>query len=142
MEVKELEKAVSKLVRVTKNGGGIVVSVQHPALTAGDWERESGQKLFRKLDDYFGKKVGSNMGGRGKRTILFQVLPQSLQDYTQPFLERGCVLTYLVEPRPHEAYKILNPKEYGDARRIPHFMILKFRKVTNQKRLVPRVKPF
>ena len=53
MDVKELDKAVGELVRVTRNEGDIVISVQHPIITAGDWERESGQKLFRKLDNYF-----------------------------------------------------------------------------------------
>jgi ubiquinone/menaquinone biosynthesis C-methylase UbiE len=129
MEVKELDKTVSELVRVTKNGGGIVASVQHPMLTAGDWERESGQKLFRKVDDYFTEReLEAVWENEAKERFSFKYYHRSLQDYTRPFLKRGCILTHLVEPHPYEAYRILNPKEYEDTRRIPHFIVFKFQK--------------
>jgi 2-polyprenyl-3-methyl-5-hydroxy-6-metoxy-1,4-benzoquinol methylase len=133
MDVKELDKAVGQLVRVTKNMGDIVVSVQHPTLTAGDWERESGQKLFRKLDDYFTKReLKTVWENEAKEPFSFKYYHRSLQEYAQPFLERRCVLTSLVEPYPHEAYKILNPKEYEDTTRIPHFIIFKFQKTASK----------
>ena len=136
MDVKELGKAVGELVRVTKNGGDIVISVQHPILTAGDWERESGQKLFRKLDDYFmERELEVVWEGEKKERVPFKYYHRSLQAYTQPFLERGCVLTRLIEPYPHKAYKTLNPREYEDTKRIPHFIIFKFRKQAS-KRLI------
>jgi len=132
MDVKELDKAIIELVRVTRNGGEIIISVQHPILTAGDWERESGQKLFRKLDNYFTEreleKVWEN---KRKERVSLKYYHRSLQAYTQPFLERGCVLTNLIEPHPHKVYKILNPREYEDTRRIPHFIIFKLRKKGN-----------
>lgn len=131
MEVKKLDRAVSELVRVTKNGGSIVVSVQHPILTAGDWERESGQKLFRKVDDYFTEReLEAVWENEAKERFSLKHYHRSLQDYTHPFLERGCTLTHLVEPYPHKAYEILNPKEYEDTRRIPHFIVLKFQKTS------------
>jgi 2-polyprenyl-3-methyl-5-hydroxy-6-metoxy-1,4-benzoquinol methylase len=129
MEVKELSKVTSELVRVTKNGGDIVISIEHPILTAGDWERESRQKLFRKLDDYYTERMlEAAWENERKERFTFRYYHRPLQGYTQPFLERGCVLTHLIEPYPHKAYKILNPKEYEDAQRIPHFIILKFQK--------------
>ena len=129
MEVKDLDKAVSELVRVTRKGGDIVISVQHPTLTAGDWERESGQKLFRKLDDYFTEKELEEVWeDERKEQVSFNYYHRSLQAYTQPFLEKGCVLTHLFEPHPHEVYKTLNPREYEDTKRIPHFIIFKFRR--------------
>lgn len=134
MDLKELDKAVSELVRVTRNGGDIVISVQHPILTAGDWERESGQKLFRKLDDYFmERELEAVWENERKERVPFKYYHRSLQAYTQPFLERGCVLTYLIEPHPHKVYKILNPREYEDTKRIPHFIIFKFRKTDFKK---------
>ena len=134
MDVKELDKAISELVRVTRNGGEIIVSVQHPILTAGDWERESGQKLFRKLDNYFmERELEAVWENEKKERVSFKYYHRSLQAYTQPFLERGCVLTHLIEPHPHEAYKILNPREYEDTRRIPHFVLFKFRKMKFSK---------
>ena len=36
--------------------------------------------------------------------------------------------TDLIEPSPDKAYKRLNPREYEDTKRIPHFIIFKFRK--------------
>jgi 2-polyprenyl-3-methyl-5-hydroxy-6-metoxy-1,4-benzoquinol methylase len=129
MEVGRLNKAVSELVRVARKEGDIVISIQHPTLTAGDWERESGQKLFRKLDDYFAERdLETAWEDEGGERLSFKYYHRPLQDYVQPFLERGCALTYLVEPSPHETYKILNPKEYEDTRRIPHFIVFKFRK--------------
>lgn len=137
MDLKELDKAVSELVRVTRNGGDIVISVQHPILTAGDWERESGQKLFRKLDDYFmERELEAVWKNERKERVPFKYYHRSLQAYTQPFLERGCVLTYLLEPHPHKVYKTLNPREYEDTKRIPHFIIFKFRKTDFKKRLI------
>jgi len=134
MDVKELDKALSELVRVTRNGGEIILSVQHPILTAGDWERESGQKLFRKLDNYFmERELEAVWENEKKERVSFKYYHRSLQAYTQPFLERGCVLTHLIEPHPHEAYKILNPREYEDTRRIPHFVLFKFRKMKFSK---------
>jgi ubiquinone/menaquinone biosynthesis C-methylase UbiE len=129
MNVKELNKAISELIRVTKDGGDIIISLQHPILTAGHWERESGQKLFRKLDDYFTEKEREETWeNESKERVPVRFYHRSLQAYTQPFLERGCVLTHLVEPYPHRTYKILNPEEYEDTKRIPHFTIFKFRK--------------
>lgn len=133
-DVKELDKAISELVRVTRNGGDIVISVQHPILTAAYWERESGQKLFRKLDDYFmERELEAVWENEMKERVPFKYYHRSLQAYTQPFLERGCVLTYLIEPHPHKVYRILNPREYEDTKRIPHFIIFKFRKTDFKK---------
>jgi hypothetical protein len=127
--LKELDKGISELVRVTKNGGDIVISVQHPILTSGDWERESGQKLFRKLDDYFlERELEEIWENDRKERIPFKYYHRPLQAYTRPFFERGCVLTHLIEPHPHKTYKIMNPREYEDTRRIPHFIVFKFQK--------------
>lgn len=129
MDVKELKKAVSELVRVTRNRGEIIVSIQHPTLTAGDWSRKSGQKLFRKLDNYFvERELEATWESEKKELISFRYFHRSLQAYTQPFLECGCVLTHLVEPQPHRLYEVMNPREYEDTKRIPHFIILKFQK--------------
>jgi ubiquinone/menaquinone biosynthesis C-methylase UbiE len=136
MEVKELDKAVSELVRVTKNGGDIVISAQHPILTAGDWKRESGQKLYRKLDNYFmERELEVAWEDEKKEKVPFKFYHRPLQAYIQPFLKRGCILTTLIEPYPHEAYAILNPREYEDTKRIPHFIIFKFRKQQKDIRL-------
>lgn len=135
MDVKELDRAISELVRVTRNGGDIIVSFQHPILTAGDWERESGQKLFRKLNNYFmERELEEVWENERKERVPFKYYHRSLQAYAQPFLGRGCVLTDLVEPYPHEVYKTLNSREYEDTKRIPHFIILKFRKLTSKKK--------
>jgi 2-polyprenyl-3-methyl-5-hydroxy-6-metoxy-1,4-benzoquinol methylase len=129
MELKEADKTISELVRVTKNEGNILISVQHPMLTAGDWERESGQKLFRKLDNYFlERELEVAWEDENKDQITFKYYHRSLQAYIEPFLRKGCVLTHLFEPYPHEAYKIMNPREYEDAKRIPHFIVFKFQK--------------
>lgn len=133
MDVKKLDKAASELVRVTRDGGCIIVSVQHPILTAGDWERESGRKLFRKLDDYFKEReLEAVWKNEKKERVAFKYYHRPLQAYTQPFLERGCVLTHLVEPHPHKVYRIMNPKEYEDTKRIPHFIVFKFQKGTQK----------
>jgi len=129
MDVKELDKAVSELVRVTRDGGDIVVSVQHPILTSGDWERESGRKLSRKLDNYFmERELEAVWRNESKERVSFRYYHRPLQAYVQPFLGKGCVLTHLVEPQPHEVYREFNPREYEDTKRIPHFIILRFRK--------------
>jgi len=129
MDVKELDQVVSEIVRVTRDGGDIVISVQHPILTSGDWERESGQKLFRKLDNYFVEsELGAEWENERRERVSCRYYHRPLRAYIQPFLDRGCVLTHLVKPQPHEVYKGFNPREYEDTRRIPHFIILRFRK--------------
>ncbi len=131
MDIKDLESAINELVRVTRNEGDIVVSVQHPILTAGDWERESGHKTFRKIDSYFAEReLEAVWKNEKEEPVHFKYYHRSLQSYIQPFLKRGCVLTDLIEPYPHRMYRILNPAEYEDTIRIPHFIILKFRKTT------------
>jgi len=132
-EVKELDKAISELVRVTRDGGDIVISVQHPILTAGDWERESGQKSFRKLDNYFTERELEAMWeNKRKERVPFKYYHRTLQAYIKPFLERRCVLTNLIEPHPYKVYKIMNSKEYEDTKRIPHFIVFKFRKTKSK----------
>ena len=134
MDVKELNKAMCELVRVARNGGDIIISIQHPILTAGDWERESGQKLFRKLDDYFvERELEAEWENQKKERVSFKYYHRSLQAYLQPFLEKGCVLTSLVEPQPHKSYRKLNAKEYEDTKRIPHFIVFKFQKMGSIK---------
>jgi ubiquinone/menaquinone biosynthesis C-methylase UbiE len=136
VEVKELDKAIGELVRTAKNGGDIIVSVQHPILTGGDWERESGQKLFRKIDNYFSEReLEVVWEGEKKERVPFKFHHRPLQAYIKPFLEKECILTSLVESYPHEAYAILNPREYEDTKRILHFIILKFRKQQKDIRL-------
>jgi ubiquinone/menaquinone biosynthesis C-methylase UbiE len=133
MEFKELDKTISELVRVTRNRGDIVVSVQHPMLTAGDWERESGQKLFRKLDCYFlERELEVVWENEKKDRVTFKYYHRPLQAYIEPFLRRGCVLTSLVEPYPYDVYKTMNPREYEDTKRIPHFIVFKFQKQTSR----------
>lgn len=130
MDVDEYDKAVGEIVRVTRKGADIVISVQHPILTAGDWERESGQKQFRQLDDYFmEKELETAWENEREERVSFKYYHRSLQAYVQPFLERRCVLTNLIEPYPHEAYKLMNSREYEDTKRIPHFIIFKLRKI-------------
>jgi len=130
MDVKELDKAISELVRVTKNEGNLVVSIQHPTLTAGDWERESGKKMFRKVDRYLTEReLKATWQNESGERVPLKYYHRSLQAYLQPFLERGCVLTHFIEPYPHEAYQMLNPTEYEDTKRIPHFVIFKFWKM-------------
>jgi len=130
MNVKELDRAVGELFRVTRKGGHIIISLQHPLLTAGDWERESGRKLFRKADDYFRERERTEIWEDEQNEKVSLIgYHRSLQAYTKLFLDKGCVLFSLVEPYPHEAYKTLNPREYEDTRRIPHFVILKFEKI-------------
>ena len=129
MDMKELDKTISELIRVTRREGDIVISILHPILTAGDWERESGQKLFRKLEDYFLEREQEAVWEtERKERVSFKQYHKPMQAYTQPFLDRGCVLTHLIEPRPNKVYKKFNPREYEDASRIPHFIILNFRK--------------
>ena len=136
MDVKKLDKAISELVRVTRNGGCIVISVQHPILTGGDWERGSGRKLFRKLDNYFTEReLEAAWKNEKKERVAFKYYHRPIQAYIEPFLERGCFLTRLIEPYPHEAYRIMNPKEYEDTKRIPHFIILRFRKSASKEKL-------
>jgi ubiquinone/menaquinone biosynthesis C-methylase UbiE len=130
MDVEELDQAISEVVRVTRDGGDIVILVQHPILTSGDWERESGQKLFRKLDHYFSEReLEAVWQNERKERVSLKYYHRPLQAYMQPFLHRGCVLTRLMEPQPHEVYKRFNPRAYEDTKRIPHFIILRFRKV-------------
>jgi len=131
MDVKELDRTIAQLVRAVRKGGAIILSVQHPILTAGSWERKEGEKLFRKLDHYFTEReLETVWETHEKELVSFKYYHRSLQAYVQPFLERACVLTHLIEPRPHEVYKTLNLQEYEDARRIPHFVILRFHKIS------------
>jgi ubiquinone/menaquinone biosynthesis C-methylase UbiE len=134
MDISELDKVAGELVRVAKEGGAIVVSVQHPICTAGDWERKSGKKLFWRLGKYFTERKKETIWKNERmEQVSFEYYHRSLQSYTQPFLEKGCVLTHLVEPQPHKVYTEFNPREYEDTSRIPHFIILKFRKENHKQ---------
>ena len=74
------------------------------------------------------RELGAEWENERKERVSCRYYHRPLRAYIQPFLNRGCVLTHLVEPQPHEVYREFNPREYEDTRRIPHFIILRFRK--------------
>lgn len=111
--LRDWEPVLHELRRVMKPTGRVVLSVHHPAM---DWQAYS-------PDDYFAfKHVTETWDGV---PVTFWRRPLSAM--TEAFTDSGFVITRLLEPRPADAARALDPDSLRTLMTRPNFLFFELR---------------
>ncbi|MHA1936712.1 MAG: class I SAM-dependent methyltransferase, partial [Candidatus Thorarchaeota archaeon] len=134
-----LAEALFEFSRVLKTDGVLVFSIAHPAFNfygPGTWEM--GEKdhntkrrkgLFFKVDQYFDEQEyqrfwKTRSGEKFPESISF--FHRTLSTYIQALTESGLVISRIEEPQP-----VVDDDFFERERRIPFFLVVKARKLSD-----------
>lgn len=106
---------LGEVFRVIRPGGWFALSTSHPA---SDWRH------FQ--DSYFSQEWVDLTASDGKIKIRYQRM--SLETLVQEVLSAGFILERLIEPRPIDALRELDPVAYEKLNRNPSFLALRLRR--------------
>lgn len=113
--VEDWTLTMNEFHRVLKPGGVLVISMEHPF-----YEYE-----FFKSKKYFEvEPVSCTWKGFGK-AIEMNSFRRSLSECIRPLTENGFYIDQLVEPKPTEEFKQLDPKHYKELTAFPAFMCIR-----------------
>lgn len=104
-----------EVFRVIRRGGWFALSTTHPTM---DWRH------FK--DSYFSQEWVDLMMRDGKHSIRYQRM--SMETIVDEVLSAGFILERLVEPRPSEALRDIDPAAYDDLSQNPSFLALRLRR--------------
>jgi len=105
--------------RVTSPGGFLVFSAGHPMT---DWLIFGGAY-------YDTARHAIEWKGFGEPKPVIDGYRRSLQDTLNPVIEAGYVIERLLEPRPSEAVRRVNPESYAKLAEKPAFLCIRARKL-------------
>ena len=120
MDIKDYDKTIGEIARVTKKGGRFIFSITHPCFEYNsiDQELERPSKYFEERSE----KVSWNMK-RLQKSFETTSFHRTLTDYSNMLYKHGFLIRRLVEPRPTEN----GLKKYPRLKQvllIPHSLIL------------------
>jgi SAM-dependent methyltransferase len=130
MDLPDHRAALQSFYRVLAAEGTLVFSISHPCFTAPihGWVRdEAGNRLYWKMDQYFGEGAYEQSffpGESAEQPLLFH---RTLSNYLNTLLETGFELQGVVEPEPSEEMLARYPG-FAHHLRMSHFIVLKARK--------------
>lgn len=104
-----------EVFRVLRPGGWFALSSTHPT---SDWRHFE--------DSYFSEEWVDLMMRDGEHSIRYQRM--SLETIVAELLTAGFVLERLVEPRPAEALRTINPDAYANLHQNPSLLALRLRR--------------
>ncbi len=117
--VEDWVPVVKEFHRVLKEGGTVVISIEHPFF----------EYTYFNAKNYFSKEAVSavwrGFGGR----VRVPSFRRSLMDCLKPFTDHGFHITELVEPLPVPEFEKRDPKHYKELQTFPAFMCFKAQKI-------------
>ena len=128
-DLADYESAIREAHRVLVPDGVFILAIIHPCFgTPGArWQRdERGEKLFWKLDNYFGEGPYEEQV-LAKDEYLMLSFHRTLTSYVRAILRTGFTLEDLLEPKPSEEMMRKYPA-FRDDLRMCHFLVFKLRK--------------
>ena len=113
--VEDWDPVVREFFRVLKQGGSVVVSIEHPFF----------EYTYFKSKKYFSvEEVSATWRGFGGR-VEVPSYRRPLIACLQPFTNNGFYIDELVEPLPVEEFKKHDPKHFKELNEFPAFMCFK-----------------
>ncbi len=113
--IENWDNTIQEFCRVLRPKGELVISTQHPFF---DYQ-------YYTSDQYFAvENVSCVWNGFGK-PIEMHTYRRPLQEYIIPIVNNGFYIDQLTEPKPVEAFKILDAKHYEELNNFPSFMGIK-----------------
>jgi SAM-dependent methyltransferase len=114
--VPDLQRTFREWARLLRPGGRIVLSTHHPTHDSKSVV-EPGYLVEEVIEEKWGW-LGENM----------RYYRRPLSSLTEPLADAGLVIERIVEPRPSEELRLVDPKGYEQLRRLPAFLFLRARK--------------
>jgi ubiquinone/menaquinone biosynthesis C-methylase UbiE len=127
IDIPDFRTAILEMTRVVRPGGSLVVANLTSYATAypHGWTRdESGQKIYRKIDNYLEERADW-VQWKGIRIVNWH-RPHAA--YMQAFLKAGLILRDFLEPEPTAEMIEQNPKDWGDYHRAPYLEVMVWEK--------------
>jgi ubiquinone/menaquinone biosynthesis C-methylase UbiE len=96
--VEDIGNFAHESVRVLKEGGRVIIVVDHPFHSQFYYAQQSAGKKnpkYGRLEDYFSKNSQTKLSLWGKVELTWY--PKKVEDYLQPFIKVGMVLSYIRE---------------------------------------------
>jgi SAM-dependent methyltransferase len=110
---------LAEFYRVLDSPGHLVISVQHPFF----------DYTYFKSDNYFRTElVGTEWKGFGDVRVYMPCFRRSLGDVLNPIIDTGFRLERILEPKPTEDFKRVDPKGYEELSRFPSFVCIRAKK--------------
>ena len=106
---------LAELRRVLRPGGWLLVSTSHPT---ADWRHFGGS--------YYSHEWSELSVANGTMSIRYQRMP--LETFLGELLNAGFVLEQVVEPRPTDALREVDPSAYDRLRQAPCFLAVRLRR--------------
>lgn len=134
-DLEDYRGAFSEFSRLLKPGGTYLHIENHPcfATPVGGWVRdENGEKLYRKVDDYFNRGPFLCPWGPGSSMQSTVYWHRTLGDIVNELIFCEFSIKRLIEPEPPESWKSAHI-ERMDAARIPDFLVLVCKKNSRKR---------
>ncbi|MHB8332366.1 MAG: class I SAM-dependent methyltransferase [Candidatus Dormibacteria bacterium] len=96
-DMDQMDLAVAETTRVLRPGGRVCLAVVHPINSTGAHESEAAQAAFRIENSYMAQRDYFDEMERDGLTMTFVSRHRPLQDYTNAFTDRGCLIEALRE---------------------------------------------
>ncbi len=122
-------KSIGEVFRILKKGGVILVSKGHPA----NFNRKNTSAHYLLSYDaepsYFDSLTPQHVTIKiGDTDVSWTNYHRTLEDFINPWITKGFVVTQIIEPQPTEEAVSEYPEHLGTTRSIPPFIIFKLQK--------------
>ncbi|WP_258097774.1 class I SAM-dependent methyltransferase [Marinoscillum pacificum] len=113
--VEDWSLTMQEFHRVLKQNGTLVISITHPFFDFN----------FFKSKDYFQTEHVKCTWTGFREPIEMNSIRRSLTDCITPFVQNGFVIDQLLEPRPTQEMKELDPRHYEELSKFPSFLCIR-----------------
>lgn len=122
-------QAIREVHRVLKKGGTVLISKGHPATFNRPDKSKNYSVTYDKEPLYFDsltpQRIKMNIGGKSAEWTNYH---RSLEDFLNPWLENGFVITRVIEPRPTQNALEKFPEQLQGTDKLPYYIVFKLKK--------------
>jgi 2-polyprenyl-6-hydroxyphenyl methylase/3-demethylubiquinone-9 3-methyltransferase len=115
--IAEWQPVFAEFHRITRPGGCFVFSVMHPMT---DWELSGAGGSYHDREFF-----GLAWKGYGDVKPHLQSYRRSFSAILNPLIDAGWTIDHVLEPRPSDALKAVDPNFYARTARVPYFICIR-----------------